>query len=177
MSKKEHALSFMLPITVAIVVPILLMYLSLSYDPWFVWPPVFNIIYIVTGILVIIAGIILLYGTIRMFAQIGQGTLSPLHPTQYIVAEGVYSHVRNPMIIGVLLILLGESILFYSILIFGWCLFFFIGNHVYFIKSEEPGLEKRFGEGYLIYKKNVPRWIPRRTPWSPPFPSGDDQVP
>ncbi len=177
MDRKEHALSFMLPITVAIIVPILLMYLGLSYDPWFVCPPTFNIIYFVTGILVIIAGSILLVGTIRMFAQIGEGTLSPLHPTKYLVAEGVYRHVRNPMITGVLLILLGEAILFFSIFIFGWFLFFFVGNHVYFIKSEEPGLVKRFGDGYLIYMKNVPRWIPRRNPWSPPFPSSDDQVP
>jgi protein-S-isoprenylcysteine O-methyltransferase Ste14 len=30
---------------------------------------------------------------------------------------------------------------------------------------EEPGLVKRFGEDYLSYKRNVPRWIPRWTPW------------
>ncbi|MBT5920444.1 MAG: isoprenylcysteine carboxylmethyltransferase family protein, partial [Alphaproteobacteria bacterium] len=34
--------------------------------------------------------------------------------------------------------------------------------------SEEPGLEKRFGETYVRYKENVPRWIPRLTPWQPP---------
>ncbi|MHA2426195.1 MAG: methyltransferase family protein, partial [Candidatus Thorarchaeota archaeon] len=137
----------------------------------------FNIIYFITGILFIVAGLILLVGTIRLFALVGDGTLSPLHPTKYIVSEGVYRHVRNPMIIGVLLILLGESIIFYSVFLFGWFLFFFTGNHVYFIKSEEPGLVKRFGDGYLIYKENVPRWIPRKTPWSPPIPASDDQAP
>jgi protein-S-isoprenylcysteine O-methyltransferase Ste14 len=43
---------------------------------------------------------------------------------------------------------------------------FFAINHVYFILSEEPGLEKRFGQEYLEYKKNVPRWIPRLKPWN-----------
>ena len=31
--------------------------------------------------------------------------------------------------------------------------------------SEEPGLSKRFGEAYAIYKRHVPRWIPRLKPW------------
>jgi len=39
-------------------------------------------------------------------------------------------------------------------------------NCVYFLLYEEPGLERRFGEEYLSYKRNVPRWIPRRTPWT-----------
>jgi protein-S-isoprenylcysteine O-methyltransferase Ste14 len=50
--------------------------------------------------------------------------------------------------------------------ILAWFLLAFGVNHVYFITSEEPGLYKRFGDEYLEYKKNVPRWIPRLTPWS-----------
>jgi protein-S-isoprenylcysteine O-methyltransferase Ste14 len=40
-------------------------------------------------------------------------------------------------------------------------------NWVYFVLQEEPGLERRFGDDYRAYKRNVPRWIPRRTPWTP----------
>jgi protein-S-isoprenylcysteine O-methyltransferase Ste14 len=32
---------------------------------------------------------------------------------------------------------------------------------------EEPGLERRFGEAYRVYKRAVPRWLPRRDPWRP----------
>ena len=46
-----------------------------------------------------------------------------------------------------------------------WAVGFFLVNHVYFLFSEEPGLEKRFGEGYRAYRANVPRWIPRLRPW------------
>ena len=46
--------------------------------------------------------------------------------------------------------------------------FFFVVNHAYFIVSEEPGLEKRFGDDYRRYKQHVPRWLPRRTPWTDP---------
>jgi protein-S-isoprenylcysteine O-methyltransferase Ste14 len=70
------------------------------------------------------------------------------------------------MISGVLMTLLGESVVFGSIGIFIWFLLFFIVNHIYFIYSEEPGLERRFGQEYLVYKKNVPRWIPRLKPWT-----------
>ena len=33
---------------------------------------------------------------------------------------------------------------------------------------EEPGLQRRFGDDYRRYKANVPRWVPRATPWEPP---------
>ena len=42
---------------------------------------------------------------------------------------------------------------------------FVILNTVYFIRDEEPALERRFGDNYRLYKANVPRWIPRWRPW------------
>ena len=70
------------------------------------------------------------------------------------------------MISGVLAMLLGETFLAGSWLIGAWALAFLLTNHAYFVLSEEPGLERRFGEGYRTYKANVPRWIPRLTPWA-----------
>ncbi len=69
------------------------------------------------------------------------------------------------MISSVLIILLGEALIFSSIELFALFIFFFILNHIYFVYSEEPGLIKRFGDDYVEYMKNVPRWIPRLTPW------------
>jgi len=69
------------------------------------------------------------------------------------------------MIGGVVFILLGETLMLGAGILLLWTLFFLFGNHFYFIYSEEPGLEKRFGEDYLVYKANVPRWFPRRSPW------------
>jgi protein-S-isoprenylcysteine O-methyltransferase Ste14 len=100
-----------------------------------------------------------------MFSNIGEGTLAPWAPTQKLVVVGIYRYMRNPMITGVLFALLGEWIVLSNYALFLWFLFFFLGNHVYFIKSEEPGLVARFGEEYELYRENVPRWLPRRTPW------------
>lgn len=163
----------MLPITVTIIFPSLLIYLTASTDLWFIWPLTFDmtspwdVFRIPAGAIACFTGLFILYITIGKFAKEGEGTLSPLHPTRKLVVSGIYCHVRNPMIIGVLLILLGESLVLPSLSILILCLFFLLGNHLYFMKSEEPGLVARFGEEYLEYKKNVPRWIPRRTPWVP----------
>ena len=127
----------------------------------------FNLLILLVGATLLFTGLVLLTACIRMFNSIGKGTLAPWAPTQKLVVVGVYRYMRNPMITGVLFALLGEVIILSNYAVFLWLLFFFLGNHIYFIKSEEPGLLKRFGEEYVEYFKNVPRWLPRRTPWTP----------
>jgi protein-S-isoprenylcysteine O-methyltransferase Ste14 len=150
MSRKAHAQSFMLPITVTILVPLLILALTSWMPSWLLIFPL-NYLTVALSILSIVGGLFLLGSTIRMFARIGRGTLAPWDPTQKLVVHGIYRYVRNPMITGVLLILLGESILFGSVWIYMWFLFFLIGNHFYFIKSEEPGLVRKFGDEYVRY--------------------------
>lgn len=113
------------------------------------------------------AGLVLAVWTVRLFIKIGDGTPAPWDPPQKLVIRGPYRHVRNPMITGALLILLAEAMLFRSWSIAFWMGLFFIGNAIYFPLVEEKGLEKRFGDDYRSYKKNVPRWIPRMRPWDP----------
>jgi protein-S-isoprenylcysteine O-methyltransferase Ste14 len=120
-----------------------------------------------TGLTILFTGVLVIATTIRMFTIIGKGTLAPWAPTQKLVIVGIYRYMRNPMITGVLLGLLGEAIILSNYAVLLWFLFFFIGNHIYFIKSEEPGLLKRFGDEYRDYFENVPRWLPRKTPWTP----------
>ncbi|MGY5874672.1 MAG: methyltransferase [Candidatus Thorarchaeota archaeon] len=166
MHRRQHALALLaLPTMVTIIVPLLLVYLTQPlFIGWLMSYP-FNFFPITAGLVVAIIGLSILIQTNRHFASIGEGTLAPWAPTSRLVVHGVYRYVRNPMILGVLLILLGESIFLGSYAIFLWFSFFAVGNHMYFIKSEEPGLVTRFGDDYLRYKENVPRWIPRRTPW------------
>ena len=120
---------------------------------------------LLAGCILICAGLTLLGKTIQLFATVGKGTLAPWDPTRKLVVQGPYRHVRNPMISGVWCILLGESVLLGSVPVFIFALLFATINHVYFITSEEPGLIRRFGEEYLLYRKAVPRWVPRLTPW------------
>jgi protein-S-isoprenylcysteine O-methyltransferase Ste14 len=69
------------------------------------------------------------------------------------------------MITGVLTMLVGETAFLGSLALAVWAATFFLLNVVYFLIFEEPGLELRFGDEYRRYRSEVPRWIPRRTPW------------
>jgi protein-S-isoprenylcysteine O-methyltransferase Ste14 len=113
------------------------------------------------------AGFGLAVWTVRLFLKFGDGTPAPWDPPQKLVIRGPYRYVRNPMIAGVLLMLLAEAMLLRSWPIVIWMGIFFAGNAIYFPLVEERGLEKRFGDPYRSYKKNVPRWIPRVHPWTP----------
>ena len=117
------------------------------------------------GAALFVSGLALFAWCVSLFARVGQGTLAPWDPTRKMVAAGPYRYVRNPMITGVATMLLGEALFFGSWVSALWASLFVLVNHVYFVLSEEPGLAARFGESYAVYKANVPRWIPRLTPW------------
>jgi protein-S-isoprenylcysteine O-methyltransferase Ste14 len=141
----------------------------LTNDTTFGWNihPSLDTPILVLGLAAIFSGLTLLIVTIRMFSRIGKGTLAPWAPTERLVVEGLYSRTRSPMISGVLIVLIGETIVLSSLWLLLWFVIFAIGNHFYFIRFEEPGLIERFGDAYQSYKDNVPRWIPRREPWRP----------
>lgn len=147
----KQIISFILPVIVLILVPL---YIETNIS-------IHHISALLTGLFIICIGLFIMTMTISLFIRIGKGTLAPWSPTRKLVIRGMYGHVRNPMIIGVLIVLIGESIAFLSLNIFIWSLIFFIFNNLFFVIYEEPDLEKRFGDKYLEYKKNVPRWIPR----------------
>ena len=160
----RHLKSLILPFSALVVIPGLILLSSWS-TPLGVnaYLPVFQVI---TGSLMCLLGLILLAVTIRMFVVIGGGTLAPWDPTSRLITEGIYGHVRNPMISGVLIALLGESVLLGSPGVFFWAVVFFVGNTIYFRYFEEKGLTGRFGEEYLEYSKHVPMWVPRIRPWN-----------
>ena len=117
---------------------------------------------VLLGAVLIAAGFALWLWTVRLLAQIGKGTLAPWDPTSRLVVAGPYRLVRNPMITAVITVLAGEAALFGSLPLLLWATGFFALNHVGFLVYEEPGLERRFGDEYRAYKREVPRWLPRR---------------
>jgi len=117
------------------------------------------------GACIIIVGLVLAGWTIWLFATNGRGTPAPWDPPQRLVVNGPYRHVRNPMISGILCILVGEALMFMSAGLLIWVIAFFTINAVYIPSFEESALEQRFGDEYTEYKRNVPRWIPRCKAW------------
>ena len=156
----------MLPGMVLVVIPGMILWLA-GTDSLGLWQsvPASRIVLPSIGVTCICLGLSLMIATIRLFVTVGKGTLAPWEPTQKLVVQGVYRHVRNPMMSGALFVLLGEALLTASLPLFCWFLVAGVVYALYIPFSEEPGLTKRFGDDYLTYKRNVPRWVPRWTPW------------
>lgn len=169
MSISNHLRSILaLPFTATIIIPGIILYATRTINiGWSLASPV-NVLPLMLGALLILGGLGLLIQTIALFVTVGKGTLAPWEPTQKLVVRGVYRYVRNPMISGVMAILLGETILFGSIALLYWFIAFVLVNAIYMPLFEEPGLAQRFGDDYIRYKQNVPRWIPRLKPWDAP---------
>ena len=108
----------------------------------------------------IIGGVILLWSFWNFLIQ-GRGTPAPIDPPKELVAVGFYRYVRNPMYVGVLLILIGHFLWFG----FWWLLVYtvlaFVVVHLFVTLYEEPTLKRKFGAAYEDYLQRVSRWIPR----------------
>lgn len=112
-----------------------------------------------SGAIICLVGLIIMLTCIVSFAVYGQGTLSPVDPTKKLVVSGLYTFSRNPMYVGVILILIGESIFFTSVALGVYSIFIFIVFYIFIVFFEEPRLRKDFGEEYKLYCEKVRRWI------------------
>lgn len=162
----RYGSSFIAPLVMCVLLPygIILLEHQGADRPWLNPAPLLALL----GLGVLLAGLALFAESVRLFILIGRGTIMPWDPTRKLVVTSLYCYVRNPMILGVILIECGEALLFASPGIAGAALFFFILNTIYFRRFEEPGLVRRFGAEYEEYRRNVPMWVPRLTPWQPP---------
>ncbi|MCQ2754181.1 MAG: isoprenylcysteine carboxylmethyltransferase family protein [bacterium] len=145
----------LLPFNVTIVIPCLILYFTHFKYEFSGW------LHVMMGIVLLLSGLYLAIWTMILFYKIGKGTLAPWAATKHLIVEGPYKLTRNPMITGVLSILLGEAFILNANGIFCWIILFFIINSIYFKLYEEKDLERKFGEEYIEYKKNVPMWFPR----------------
>ncbi|MBV4357998.1 methyltransferase family protein [Pinibacter aurantiacus] len=111
------------------------------------------------GILIFAIGLFITLHCITRFAIDGKGTLSPADPTKKLVIRGLYKYTRNPMYVGVMLILIGEAIFFASFRLLMYSGIVFSAFTLFVIYFEEPRLKRDFGEEYAEYRKRVRRWI------------------
>lgn len=162
----RHALAIaVLPFTMAVLIPIWLARREgLTPAPA---TSVRGLLVQAGGLGLLTVGLALFVASLRRFASEGRGTLAPWDPPRELVVRGPYRYVRNPMISGVLLVLLGEALALRSRAHLVWACVFLAINAVYIPLLEEPGLERRFGERYREYCRHVPRLLPRLTPWTP----------
>src|SRR5574344_373562 len=145
----------LLPFNAVITIPVLLLYFSHYHNFSYDLSRIFN------GVILLIFGLCFAIWSMIIFNNHGNGTLAPWNPPKKIVVTGPYKYVRNPMLLGILLTIAGESITLDADIIFLWFIFFLIINSFYFKFVEEKQLKKRFGQDYLYYQEDVPMWLPK----------------
>lgn len=95
------------------------------------------------------------------FVRDGRGTPAPVAPTEELVVTGLYRRVRNPMYVGVELVILGQAAIFVepNLLVYAAAVGAAVWSFVHW--HEEPTLHARFGTAYDEYRAAVPGWLPR----------------
>jgi protein-S-isoprenylcysteine O-methyltransferase Ste14 len=119
----------------------------------------------VTGVILIVVAAPVLVDSFARFALEGVGTPAPIAPTRKLVVTGLYRYVRNPIYVAVVTAILGQALLFGDWRLIGYGVLCWIGFHIFVVLYEEPTLKRTFGMEYDAFQANVPRWIPRLTPW------------
>jgi protein-S-isoprenylcysteine O-methyltransferase Ste14 len=120
------------------------------------------------GYLLVIAGTAVVVESFCRFALKGLGTPAPIAPTTHLVVSGLYRYVRNPMYLGVLIVVLGQALILGSAVLVRYAVFLWAASFAFVVLYEEPALQRRFGASYTEYRANVRRWLPRLTPWERP---------
>src|SRR4029077_1810109 len=96
------------------------------------------------------------------FATTGRGTPAPIDPPKELVVRGLYRTVRNPMYVGVLLVIAGWLALFRVWALLAYAAVVWLFFHGFVMLVEEPALRRRFGAAYDAYCRKVRRWWPGR---------------
>lgn len=119
----------------------------------------------IVGAILIAAGLISLINSFVRFALEGLGTPAPIAPPRHLVVTGFYRHVRNPMYVGLVSVVIGEALLFGSVQLLWYAALAWLFFHIWVLVIEEPVLTSQFEDTYREFRTHVPRWLPRITPW------------
>jgi protein-S-isoprenylcysteine O-methyltransferase Ste14 len=118
------------------------------------------------GAVLMAAGAMLVLACGVLFTAHGRGTPAPFDPPRQFVAFGPYRWVRNPIYVGGVTLLVGFGLWRQSSSILLLAVALALALHLFVLVVEEPGLERRFGENYLRYKRMINRWVPKGAPAS-----------
>jgi len=110
-------------------------------------------------------GIFGLLDSFARFALQGLGTPAPVFPTRHLVVTGLYRYVRNPMYLAVTLTILGQALVFGNATLLAYGGLVWLAFYLFVLFYEEPDLRATYGSEYESFCAEVPRWIPRLTPW------------
>jgi protein-S-isoprenylcysteine O-methyltransferase Ste14 len=124
---------------------------SMPSPPWLSWP----------GPILMACGALLIAWCVRDFVRSGGGTPSPVEPPVRLVESGPFRWSRNPLYLGILGMLLGEALWWWSSVLLTYAVGTWMSLELFLQVYEEPSLEHRFGDAYRAYRRRVRRWLGR----------------
>lgn len=113
------------------------------------------------GMAIICLSILLYLWVIYWLSVRGLGTPAPFDSPQKLVTAGPYRYSRNPMFIAALLLLVGQTIYHFSLLLLGYTGLVFLAFNLFLFFYEEPHLKSKYPEKSADYFRRIPRWIIR----------------
>ena len=134
---------------------------------WDMQPPLFGLRALrLAGVILLLLGLASLVESFLRFAIVGLATPAPIAPPTRLVVSGQYRHVRNPMYVAVVAMIVGQSLILGSRALLLYALVVWVIVHAWVLIYEEPTLTAQFGSSYQAYRRNVRRWWPTLRPWS-----------
>jgi protein-S-isoprenylcysteine O-methyltransferase Ste14 len=135
-------------------------------SPWRVEAPFFGMqLFRFIGAMLVTLGAVGLLDSFSRFALQDVGTPAPIFPTRHLVVTGLYRYVRNPMYVTVVMTIIGQGLILGNLRLLAYAGLLWLPAHLFVLVYEEPALRASFGLEYKSYCAEVPRWIPRFTPW------------
>lgn len=114
---------------------------------------------IILGLLVTVTGQLIRGMTIGLAYIVRGGRDKKVYADQ-LVTEGIFTHVRNPLYVGNILMLLGVGILANSLIYVAVIMPIFLFIYQAIVLAEENFLRGKFGASFDEYTQKVHRWIP-----------------
>jgi protein-S-isoprenylcysteine O-methyltransferase Ste14 len=119
------------------------------------------------GAVLIAMGLLSVVESFARFVLRGHGTPAPVAPPEHLVVSGQYRHVRNPMYVALVALVVGQALWLGSSALAIYAVVLLVLFHLRVVTYEEPQLVKLFGVEFAAYRQGVPRWLPRVSPWRP----------
>ena len=127
-----------------------------ALEPSWLWLPLRLV-----GVLLVVAGAGVLVLAFTRFVAEGAGTPAPVAPTEHLVVGGLYRHVRNPMYVAVLAVVVGQALILGRLVLVLWAALAGAAMVAFVRGYEEPALTQKYGDDYVAYRRAVPGWWPR----------------
>jgi protein-S-isoprenylcysteine O-methyltransferase Ste14 len=111
------------------------------------------------GGVLVVAALLVWASCTRVFARVGRGTPFIVEPTHHLVRVGLYGYSRNPIYVGHVAILCGWFLVCGHLTLLLYAAVWAAILHAVIVGWEEPHLRAQFGDDFVHYAQDVPRWL------------------